>query len=253
MVLFARKRGIPVLSLIDVIARSVTIGLFLGRLANFINGELWGRADRRALGHGRSRPAAPLPRHPSQLYEATLEGLVLFVVLGLLMRARRAAPARPVIGALRDRLRVARIVLRVLPRAGHAARLPLGLAHHGHGAVAAAAAGRHRADRDRAAPAAAERRRSCAMTPLEAEIRARHRGRRSDHGRRLHGALPRPSAARLLRDARSVRRGRRFRHRAGDQPDVRRADRRCGPRRPGGRWARRRRARWSSSAPAAAR
>ena len=87
VVLFARRRGIPILSLGDVTCAVGPIGLFLGRLANFINGELWGRADRRALGHGVSRAAAPLPRHPSQLYEAALEGLVLFAVLWLLMRA----------------------------------------------------------------------------------------------------------------------------------------------------------------------
>ena len=53
------------------IACAVPIGLFFGRIANFINGELWGRADRRALGDGRSPTGGPVPRHPSQLYEAT--------------------------------------------------------------------------------------------------------------------------------------------------------------------------------------
>ena len=62
------------------------IGLFLGRLANFINGELWGRPTdvpwAMIFPHG-----GPLPRHPSQLYEASLEGVVLFIVLGVLVRA----------------------------------------------------------------------------------------------------------------------------------------------------------------------
>jgi phosphatidylglycerol:prolipoprotein diacylglycerol transferase len=80
MVLFARSRHIPIWSLIDVIAPSVTFGLFLGRLANFINGELFGRVT--------DVPWAivfpnggPEPRHPSELYEAGLEGIVLFAVL----------------------------------------------------------------------------------------------------------------------------------------------------------------------------
>jgi phosphatidylglycerol:prolipoprotein diacylglycerol transferase len=59
-----------------------TIGLFFGRLANFINGELWGRpAD---VPWAIVFPGGgPLPRHPSQLYEAMLEGVVLFGVLAL--------------------------------------------------------------------------------------------------------------------------------------------------------------------------
>jgi phosphatidylglycerol:prolipoprotein diacylglycerol transferase len=86
VVLFARHRGIPVLSLGDVTCAVGPIGLFFGRLANFINGELWGRpAD---VPWAMVFPTGgPLPRHPSQLYEATLEGLVLLIVLGLLIRA----------------------------------------------------------------------------------------------------------------------------------------------------------------------
>lgn len=83
MVIFARVRKIPTWSLIDVIAPSVTFGLFLGRLANFINGELFGRAAdvpwAMVFPNG-----GPEPRHPSQLYEALLEGLVLFLVLRIL-------------------------------------------------------------------------------------------------------------------------------------------------------------------------
>ncbi len=83
MVIFARVRKIPTWSLIDVIAPSVTFGLFLGRLANFINGELFGRsAD---VPWAVVFPGGgPEPRHPSQLYEALLEGLVLFLVLRIL-------------------------------------------------------------------------------------------------------------------------------------------------------------------------
>ena len=86
VVLFARKRGIPTLSLGDITCAVGPIGLFLGRIANFINGELWGRpAD---VPWAMVFPGGgPLPRHPSQLYEATLEGLVLLVILALMVRA----------------------------------------------------------------------------------------------------------------------------------------------------------------------
>ena len=85
IVLFALRRGIPMLSLGDVTAAVAPIGLFLGRIANFINGELWGRPTdvpwAMIFPHG-----GPIPRHPSQLYEAALEGILLFVVLGLFVR-----------------------------------------------------------------------------------------------------------------------------------------------------------------------
>jgi len=83
MTIFAVRRKVPVLSLFDVSAASATFGLFFGRLANFINGELWGKPTE--LPWGIVFPnGGPLPRHPSQLYEAFLEGLVLFVVLRIL-------------------------------------------------------------------------------------------------------------------------------------------------------------------------
>ena len=86
VLLFGYKRGIPVLSLGDITCAVGPIGLFLGRIANFINGELWGRPT--DVPWAMIFPSGgPLPRHPSQLYEATLEGLVLLVVLALLMRA----------------------------------------------------------------------------------------------------------------------------------------------------------------------
>jgi phosphatidylglycerol:prolipoprotein diacylglycerol transferase len=83
MALFSLRRKIPMLSLFDVSAASVTFGLFFGRLANFINGELWGRVTE--VPWGMVFPnGGPLPRHPSQLYEAALEGLFLFVMLRIL-------------------------------------------------------------------------------------------------------------------------------------------------------------------------
>ncbi|MBX3552388.1 MAG: prolipoprotein diacylglyceryl transferase [Pseudolabrys sp.] len=86
VVLFARKRGIPILSLGDLTCAAGPIGLCLGRIANFINGELWGRPT--DVPWAMVFPTGgPLPRHPSQLYEATLEGIVLFALLALLIRA----------------------------------------------------------------------------------------------------------------------------------------------------------------------
>jgi phosphatidylglycerol---prolipoprotein diacylglyceryl transferase len=83
---FARWRGIPILSLGDIVCAVAPIGLFLGRIANFINAELWGRTT-------------DLPRHPSQLYEATLEGLVLFVALAVMMRGGALKRPGTILGA----------------------------------------------------------------------------------------------------------------------------------------------------------
>jgi phosphatidylglycerol:prolipoprotein diacylglycerol transferase len=86
VILFARRRKIPVLSLGDVTAAVYPIGHFLGRIANFINGELWGRPT--DVPWAMVFPGGgPLPRHPSQLYEAVLEGLALLIILNLFMRA----------------------------------------------------------------------------------------------------------------------------------------------------------------------
>ncbi len=86
IVLFALKRGIPILALGDLVACAVPIGLFLGRLANFVNGELYGRAAEVPWAMVFPRDREQLPRHPSQLYEAALEGIVLFLVLYWLVR-----------------------------------------------------------------------------------------------------------------------------------------------------------------------
>ncbi|MDO8297106.1 MAG: prolipoprotein diacylglyceryl transferase [Caulobacter sp.] len=80
VILFALGNRIDMFKLGDIVAPAVPIGLFFGRIANFINGELWGRPT--ALPWGIQFPAAGIEyRHPSQLYEAALEGLVLFFVL----------------------------------------------------------------------------------------------------------------------------------------------------------------------------
>jgi len=77
---FALRNKVEVFRLSDLVAPAAPIGLFFGRIANFINGELWGRPT--TVPWGIIFPnAGPEPRHPSQLYEATLEGIVLFIIL----------------------------------------------------------------------------------------------------------------------------------------------------------------------------
>jgi phosphatidylglycerol:prolipoprotein diacylglycerol transferase len=83
--LYCRKRGIKPLVLGDLCARVAPVGLFFGRIANFINGELYGRVTDVPWGMVFPR-GGPEPRHPSQLYEAALEGVVLFIVINLLAR-----------------------------------------------------------------------------------------------------------------------------------------------------------------------
>ena len=84
MILFARSRGIKVWSMFDVIAAGVPVGLGVVRVANFINSELWGRVSDVPWAFYFPK-GGPEPRHPSQLYEAFLEGFVLFFVLLLLV------------------------------------------------------------------------------------------------------------------------------------------------------------------------
>src|SRR5262245_10534127 len=84
---FAHRNGISILSLGDIVTAVGPIGLFLGRLANFINSELWGRVADPSLPWAVIFPnGGPDPRHPSQLYEAFLEGIVLFTVLAVMIR-----------------------------------------------------------------------------------------------------------------------------------------------------------------------
>lgn len=80
MALFTRSKGGNILSSLDLLAAVGPIGLFLGRVANFINGELYGRET--TLPWGVIFPTGgPLPRHPSQLYEGLLEGVILFLII----------------------------------------------------------------------------------------------------------------------------------------------------------------------------
>jgi phosphatidylglycerol:prolipoprotein diacylglycerol transferase len=102
IVLFCRRNGFPILPVGDAVSAAAPIGLFFGRIANFINAELWGRPSTvpwAVVCPGEAAQACPpgwegpCARHPSQLYEAGLEGLALFVLLALAIRA--GALARP--------------------------------------------------------------------------------------------------------------------------------------------------------------
>ena len=101
-VLFCRRHGVPVLPLADAVAVAAPVGLLLGRVANFINAELWGRPTQMPWGVIFPGPGAQTcppgwegacARHPTQLYEAGLEGLVLGLVL--LVVVRRGGLALP--------------------------------------------------------------------------------------------------------------------------------------------------------------
>jgi phosphatidylglycerol:prolipoprotein diacylglycerol transferase len=89
IVLYARSQGLSALRILDYAAVVTPIGLFLGRLANFVNGELWGRPTNGTWGII-FPDAGPEPRHPSQLYEAATEGLLLLVILSFLFWATHA-------------------------------------------------------------------------------------------------------------------------------------------------------------------
>jgi phosphatidylglycerol:prolipoprotein diacylglycerol transferase len=105
-VVAGRLTGVPFLTIVDMGAVGAPLGLFFGRLANFVNHELWGRVT--TLPWGVVFPGAgPLPRHPSQLYEALLEGLLLFAVMWTL--SRRARPRGWLLGVLLTWYGVARI------------------------------------------------------------------------------------------------------------------------------------------------
>jgi phosphatidylglycerol:prolipoprotein diacylglycerol transferase len=99
---FSLRNGLEILKVGDAAAAAAPIGLFFGRLANFVNAELWGRPSTapwavvfpgEAAGACPAGWVGPCARHPSQLYEAALEGVVLFAVLALAIRA--GALARP--------------------------------------------------------------------------------------------------------------------------------------------------------------
>ena len=93
LLLYSYKRKFSLLTIGDLVVVAVPIGLGLGRVGNFINAELWGRVT--DLPWGVIFPGAgALPRHPSQLYEAVLEGALLFIILYWLHR-KQAQPGIP--------------------------------------------------------------------------------------------------------------------------------------------------------------
>ncbi len=94
MVAYCRWNGIRLLTFTDPIACVAPIGLFFGRIANFINGELWGRVAPDVAWAMAFPTGGPLPRHPSQLYQAAMEGLLLFLLLNL-VRWNSKAMDRP--------------------------------------------------------------------------------------------------------------------------------------------------------------
>jgi phosphatidylglycerol:prolipoprotein diacylglycerol transferase len=97
MWLFARRHNVTPLTVMDVVAASVPFGLFFGRLANFVNAEVVGRETN--VPWAMVFPGwGPLPRHPSQLYEAALEGVALFLVLRWLTHTRHALAAPGFVG-----------------------------------------------------------------------------------------------------------------------------------------------------------
>jgi phosphatidylglycerol:prolipoprotein diacylglycerol transferase len=109
---FCRRNGVPFLAFADRIAAVAPIGLGLGRVANFINGELWGREAPSWLPWAMIFPTGgPVPRHPSQLYQAAMEGVLLGLLTWALAR-RPAVLARPgfLAGAFLAGYAVARIV-----------------------------------------------------------------------------------------------------------------------------------------------
>lgn len=81
IIIFARIKKLDMVALGDLVAAATPIGLFFGRIANFVNGELWGKPSDVPWAFVFPADPSGLPRHPSQLYEAALEGIVLFVIL----------------------------------------------------------------------------------------------------------------------------------------------------------------------------
>lgn len=88
LVMFCRQYHVPVLKLGDVLAYYIPLGYFFGRLGNFLNGELWGRMTHVAWGMYFPSDPLQVKRHPSQLYEAIGEGIILFLVLRMLKQVK---------------------------------------------------------------------------------------------------------------------------------------------------------------------
>ena len=108
---FARLNNTSILSLGDITTAVGPIGLFLGRIANFINSELWGRPADPDLPWAMIFPnGGPIPRHPSQLYEAALEGIVLFTILAVMIRMGALKRPGLILGSFISIYGIARII-----------------------------------------------------------------------------------------------------------------------------------------------
>ena len=81
IIIFTKKHNIKLLKLSDLICAAAPIGIFLGRISNFLNGELWGRPSDLPWAIQFTKCAGNIYRHPSQLYEAFMEGILLFIIL----------------------------------------------------------------------------------------------------------------------------------------------------------------------------
>jgi phosphatidylglycerol:prolipoprotein diacylglycerol transferase len=97
VIFYCRKHKLDLMRVSDVVAIVSPIGLLTGRLANFINGELWGRPTEADAWYGMIFPGDPLQvaRHPSQLYEAFSEGILLFLILQFMYHKTRIAKEMP--------------------------------------------------------------------------------------------------------------------------------------------------------------
>ena len=222
IILFARQRRIRVFAFSDIIIEAIPIGLFFGRIANFINGELYGRPSN--VPWAMIFPnGGPVPRHPSELYEAFFEGILLFLLL--FVAERRGARRRP---GIETGLFLARLCgrpdrRRVFPPARSADRLSVARHDRGPAVVDPGADRRHR--RDPVGPPPAAARRAVTGNALADKIARRIRAEGPLSVAAYMAMALHDPEARLLRDPTAARRRRRFRHRARDQPGLRRADR----------------------------
>lgn len=109
ILLFARSQKVPFTVLSDVVAAAAPIGLFLGRIANFVNGELFGRPT--DVPWAMAFPmGGPVLRHPSQLYESGLEGIALFIVLYVMVRRGALRTGGLLTGAFLSGYAIARLI-----------------------------------------------------------------------------------------------------------------------------------------------
>ena len=97
--LFARKYQFKFLAITDLVVLYTPIGMFLGRIANFINDELWGR-ETDVPWAVRFPNGGYVPRHPSQLYEAFFEGIIIFIVLNLMWRSPKVRKRSGIVSAM---------------------------------------------------------------------------------------------------------------------------------------------------------